>query len=220
MKTILWQIARAPMLFLALALLGGPGCDETDDNVDSGQIGRYFDENPYVSDERTEGARYLRLTPASVDISYVGEVVRFQVDGGTGPYYWEVADGAAGSISPSRPNEALYTVREIAPNNVMVFDVAGRSGVAAINGGLEPTPPTPLAASATPSTLAEDGNSAVLTATGGSPPYHWTLGDVALGSLDADTGASVAYTRNRWGDNSVRVTDSAGDSVTVVIQQP
>ena len=216
MKTCLWRFVGAPMLVLALALLAGPGC-LPDDKADSGKIGDYFDENPYVSGERTEGYRYLRLTPASVEISYVGEVVRFQVDGGTSPYEWEVADEAAGSISPSRPNEALYTVQTVAPNNVMVFDVAGRSGVAAINGGLEPTP---LSASAEPSTLAGDGDIAALTATGGSPPYHWTLDDYARGSLDSDTGASVAYTRNRWGDNSVRVTDSAGNSVTVVIQQP
>ena len=214
MKRPLWQSMFLPLL--ALALLAGPGC-ETDKNVDTGQIDDYFENNPYTSAERPEGYHYLRITPASAEITYIGEVVRFQVDGGTAPYAWEVADGSAGSISPSRPNEALYTVKQILPNNVLVFDKAGRSGVADINGGLTLEA---LAATAVPSTLDNDGDRAVLTATGGSPPYRWYLQDAALGSLNTDGGASVTYTRNRPGDNSVRVTDADDNTVTVVIQQP
>ncbi|MBU1908700.1 MAG: hypothetical protein KJ726_01480, partial [Verrucomicrobia bacterium] len=77
-----------------------------------------------------------------------------------------------------------------------------------------------LAATGNPTSLENDGDRSLLTATGGDPPYHWTLQDPALGSLDQDTGETVVYTRNRLGDNSVRVTDSQGATVAVVIQQP
>ncbi|MBU1908519.1 MAG: hypothetical protein KJ726_00550, partial [Verrucomicrobia bacterium] len=91
MKTSLWRIAGVPML--VLALLAGPGC-ETDDNVNSGQIGDYFDANPYASETRPDGNRYLRITPTTATVTYVSQIVRFQVDGGTEPYDWEVANGA------------------------------------------------------------------------------------------------------------------------------
>lgn len=216
MKTNRWRIAGA--LMMTLALFAGPGC-ETDDHVDSGQIDDYFEANPYVSGERPEGFHYLRITPASASVTYVGEVVRFQVDGGTKPYSWEVANSRAGAIAPTRVNEALYTVRNLENNDVMVFDRGGRSGVAKITVPGAP-PGTPLTASASPNILGHDGDRCLLTARGGTPPYRWTLQDAALGSLDTDVGATVIYTRNRPGDNSARVTDAAGNTAAVVIQQP
>ena len=209
------------------ALLGfAPGC-ETDNPPDTGGLSDYFENNPYESASRTEaeGFRYIRITPSSASVNTLGQVVRFQVDGGTGPYIWTVSAPANGRIIPSRQNEALYTVYQLAPNDVMVFDIAGRSAVAEIKAPAaepepEPPPIEPLTASAEPSTLAADGARSVLTASGGVPPYTWTLQDSALGSLDSSTGASVVYTRNRRGDNAARVTDSAGSTVAVVIQQP
>ena len=203
-------------------LLGfAPGC-ETDDPPDTDGLSDFFEDNPYESAPRTEveGSRYIRITPSSASVSAIGQVVHFQVDGGTGPDVWDVSSRANGEIAPSRPNEALYTAYRVAPNDVMVFDVAGRSAVAQIKGGEEEEPATALTASATPPLLATDGSRSVLTASGGVPPYAWSLQDSALGSLDSSTGASVVYTRNRRGDNAARVTDSAGSTVAVVIQQP
>lgn len=200
----------------ALAVLAGPGC-ETDDNVDSGGIAGYFENNPYTSLERLEGYEYLRITPASAEVTFVGQTVRFQVDGGTPPYEWTVALPGVGGIGSVRENEAVYTAGAVAPNNVLVFDVAGRSGVAAINGGIETET---LAVNADPDTLAVDGGRSAVNVTGGVPPYRWSVLDGDLGTIDRNSGESVVYTRLRSGDNSVRVTDSEGSTGAVVIQQP
>jgi hypothetical protein len=217
MKNTRWQMMKFLMLLLASALLAGPGC-ETDDHVNSGQIGDYFDGNPYVSEVRPDANRYIRILPASADVTVAGEVVRFQADGGTEPYVWMVANEAAGSITPSRANEALYTALQVAANNVMVFDKAGRSGVATINGGEEN--PLALSVSASPSVLTTDGARAVARVTGGTAPYLWSVLDNSLGDLDQNTGEEVIYTRFQAGDNAVRVTDSDGASGAVIIQQP
>ncbi|MBP7828878.1 MAG: hypothetical protein KA248_03055 [Kiritimatiellae bacterium] len=200
----------------ALAIVAGPGC-ETDDHVDSSRVGDYFEDNPYTSLARPEADRYLRITPAEAEVTFIGQTVRFQVDGGTPPFDWTVALPAVGSIGSPRENEAIYTASAVEPNNVLVFDASGRSGVAAINGGLEPDT---LTVSADPDTLLLDGGRAVVNVTGGVAPYRWSVQSGALGYLDRTSGESVVYTRSSAGDNSVRVTDSQGSTGAVVIQQP
>ena len=64
------------------------------------------------------------------------------------------------------------------------------------------------------------GSKAVCTVSGGTPSYTWSVADIALGSIDSSSGSSVTYTRNNSGNNTVRVTDAAGNSASVVIVQP
>ncbi|OQA29617.1 MAG: putative enoyl-CoA hydratase echA8 [Verrucomicrobia bacterium ADurb.Bin345] len=85
-------------------------------------------------------------------------------------------------------------------------------------------PADKLTATAVPETITQVGGRSVLTASGGTPPYTWTVSDNALGSLadGVDTGQSVVYVASTLGsgDNSVRCEDSSGQSVSVVIMQP
>ena len=67
--------------------------------------------------------------------------------------------------------------------------------------------------------LAPDGNSVMLTATGGDGSYAWSVKDIALGILDHGTGQSVLYTRGAPGNNAVTV-ESDGRRAYAIIHQP
>ena len=68
--------------------------------------------------------------------------------------------------------------------------------------------------------LTGDGNKAVLTVSGGTPPYTWSVGDIALGQINPSTGYSVVYERSYHIDNTVTASDALGDYAIIVIQQP
>ena len=58
-------------------------------------------------------------------------------------------------------------------------------------------------ATANPATLTKDGAKSILTATGGTPPYNWSVVDASLGHiLGSATGNSVVYVRDHAGDVS------------------
>jgi hypothetical protein len=78
-----------------------------------------------------------------------------------------------------------------------------------------------LAITANPNALTQDGELSLITVTGGSPPYSYSLktgsGELLSGN---ENGRSRVYRRTGGGPNAVTVTDSAGDSVNVIITQP
>ena len=198
------------------------GCED-EDTPDTGSLDSWFENHPYVSDPRTgQRPRDLSVTPESVEITFIGQQVNFRVAGGRSPYKWDVAIPTAGSIRRLAPEEAVYTATALAPNTVIVYDSRGQAGIADVNGAAPVT--EKLTATAVPETITQVGGRSVLTASGGTPPYRWTVSDNALGSLadGVDTGQSVVYVASTLGsgDNSVRCTDSSGQSASVVIMQP
>ena len=191
------------------------GC-ESDDSPDTNNLDSYFEQHPYVSDPRGETTpRIVNIAPEVVDVSFAGQQVTFTAFGGQDPYVWDTADHGNGTVQ-AQPNtaSAVYTASAVGPNDVIVYDQNGRAAIATING-----PTMPLLAVANPSTLTVDGALATVTASGGVPPYSWDTGDHALGVVSPLVGGSVVYTRGHSPDNSVTVTDSAGDSFTLVIKQ-
>lgn len=192
------------------------GC-ENDDSPNTENLDSYFDEHPYVSDPRISTSRRLvTISPESASISFVGQQIAFTALGGRASYSWDTANHAKGTVAVRPGTEsAVYTAAVIGPNDVIVYDQDGHAAVANISG-----PVTALIAVASPAELAADGDLSVLTASGGVAPYHWDVGDVALGFVNPSDGASVVYTRIHSPDNSVTVTDSGGDSYTIVIKQP
>lgn len=68
--------------------------------------------------------------------------------------------------------------------------------------------------------LETDGQTAVLTAGGGKPPYKWSVHDVSLGTIVEDGGSSAVYQRNAMGDNVVILTDKNGDRAYAAVSQP
>jgi hypothetical protein len=68
--------------------------------------------------------------------------------------------------------------------------------------------------------LTSNGKIAVLTVTGGTPPYSWSVKDMALGMVNPATGYTTVYMRGARGNNVVTVHDSMGDYAFIMIQQP
>lgn len=67
--------------------------------------------------------------------------------------------------------------------------------------------------------VAADGDVLVLSASGGAPPYSWSVLYPARGSVDP-SGNSVVYTRNSAGDNVVTLSDAGGTTRKIHIRQP
>ena len=68
--------------------------------------------------------------------------------------------------------------------------------------------------------LAGDGDMASFTASGGVPPYTWSVQDIFRGSVVDSGGAGAVYQRSAAGDNSVIVEDSRGQKTFSVVIQP
>ena len=192
------------------------GC-ESDDSPDTGGLDSFFSDNPFVQDPRNPTfPRIVSISPESAEVGSVGEQVVFHASGGRGSYTWDTSKHSAGTVAKSGDSDdGIYTALVVEPNDVIVWDADGNAALASING-----PSSPVVATANPGTLDADGDLSVLTASGGVPPYHWEVGDIALGNVSPNTGSSVVYTRAHSPDNSVTVTDSAGHSYSIVIQQP
>ncbi len=191
------------------------GC-ESDDSPETSNLDHYFESRPYVSDPRSSGSpRDVKINPTAATVTQVGQEVAFKGIGGKGPYVWGVSDSSKGYMRVFGWEQAVYVTREVAPNDVIVYDQLGHAAIARINGSV-----SQLLVTANPTSLTYDGAKSILSAAGGSPPYTWTVASGAFGSIDSSTGSTVVYTRGAAGDNAVKVTDAVGGSASVVIRQP
>ena len=205
----------AGLLGLA-ALCVVPGC-EGNSSPDTGGVDSYFANNPFVSDPRLPNApQDVVISPVNAAVSFVGQLVTFKVTGGSPAYHWGVANGNGTIISRSEDtSQGIYTATTLAGNSVIVYDAYGHSAIATVGVG------TGSALAIAPSTATLTNNTQVLafTVSGGTPPYTWTVLN-GHGSLNTSAGASVLYTRISAGDNGLTANDSAGASISIVIQQP
>ena len=67
--------------------------------------------------------------------------------------------------------------------------------------------------------LTANGDIAVFSGAGGTPPYTWDVG-TASGEIIDSRGAYAAYRRIKAGDNAVILKDSAGHEAYAAIHQP
>lgn len=203
-----------------MALVIPAGCDDGGSG-DDGELDAYFASHPYVSAPRDGAPVIVTLTPSSATLSTVGEKAAFTINGGSSPYSWDVSDPSKGSISGSG-GQGVYTVTAVGKNDVIAYDRNGNAAIAKISGSGGSSADTPLSVSASPGQLDKDGDLAVLTASGGTGTYSWSvLSAPTLGFLpNGSTGTTVVYKRMGTGDNAITVTDSAGATANIVIKQP
>ena len=158
----------------------------------------------------------LRISPTSASLGPGNTSRTFTASGGTGSYSWSVANSSLGTVNPASGSTITYTSRSVAgQNTITVRDSAGNAATATATysssaepGDLTITPQIIKFESA-------GGVSAPFTASGGTPPYYWTLSSTTLGSLSALTGTTVTYTRTDLrGTNIVTLIDNTGAAVT------
>ena len=211
-----WQF---PALVALLALLGVSlqfGCEGTD-GPDTGDVDSYFASHPYVSDPRDPTSPHdLVVTPDSATVSYVGQMITFTVKGGTPSYTWHVVNSNGRIRSADGDgSQGIYNSDAVAANTVIVFDSNGHSAIAAVGTGAASS----VVIAPASGTCSTNGAVLAFAASGGSPPYTWTVLN-GHGSLNTTTGASVLYTRISSGDNGLTVSDSLANTSSVGITQP
>ena len=209
-------LSNVPMACLAV-LLAFSGCEGTTDEDSSG-VDSYFKNNPYQSAARDATTRSadLTITPASATASIVGQAIAFTVSGGEGAYYWGVSDNAYGRIESQGSAAAVYTCLRVGNNDVIVQDDGGHYATAHIS------PVTDAMAITPPSVSLSAGELYVSFAvSGGTPPYSWTSGNPAMGTVSYSASSSYAasYTAvaGAYGQNVITVIDAEGRTASATI---
>lgn len=206
-------LSIAGSLGILVASLITAGCDDPN----TSELDSYFESHPFVSDPRSTSARIVSINPSAATISSVGGRIVFRAAGGTGGYTWDVSNTSMGTITPSGDAQGVYVSKAIGDNEVVVYDRAGNAAIAYISGSEQAS----MKVTAKPEELPADNDMTVLTVSGGSAPYTWTVADPGRGGYPSgNTGASVVYRRYSAGDNAVTVTDGAGNSSSLIISQP
>jgi len=179
-----------PSLMLAAVFLGClAGCE---DEPSMGNLDRYFEEHPFVSDPRKGAFSPLRLYPDTAQVSFVGQTVTFRVAGGSS-YTWDVAVPTRGTIvTTKRTDTAIYTAAAVADNTVIVYDRSGLAAIAEITRGtpqilqILPKPPALDPFIRISANTPIGGILFDFQGVGGIPPYTWSRSDATLGSIDAN----------------------------------
>lgn len=159
----------------------------------------------------------LSISPTSVTLSHDGDNTVFTASGGTSPYEWDVGNAGRGRVTVQEDtSRATYTRDDSGDNTVIVKDSEGTVAIGTVSQPQDAS----LSISATASTLSSDGDKSVLTASGGTSPYTWSMSDDSLGGLSATTGNSVVYTRNHSGTQVITLVDDEGYTRSIIIDQP
>jgi hypothetical protein len=221
-----WRIG---WVFSAMAMMAVflTACND-DDKDASSDLDGYFESHPYVSDPRSSPTKtkIVSISPESATVNSVGTRVLFTASGGSAPYHWDRSNPTLGTIVASGEAQGIYTASAIGANDVIVYDQAGNAALARISGTAPAEPPEPpapadMSISASPSTLTMNNAYSVLTVSGGTATFTWTVATSAKGNFSgSNTGRSVVYQRYLAGDNVVTVTDGNGNRTSRVIDQP
>ncbi len=195
---------------LVLTMLLAAGCEDDPDASLANQ-------NPDTpsSSVANYGPSGLGIMPGSVTMGAgSSRDVQFEAVSGTPPYRWRVARSDLGSISSA----GLYmaTTAE-GQNTITLTDSDGRSVQASIyqanNAGSIPA----LSVIPAGSSLAVDKQYQItFQATGGLPPYTWSVSSPSLGTINS---AGLYTSRTVTGDNTVTVRDSNGSLASATVEQ-
>ncbi len=150
------------------------------------------------------------LPPASLGLAYS---YALQVSGGTAPFTWSVTSGAPPAGVTLKPDGTLTGVPTAAGTftfTVQVLDSAGHQASEQLS--LAVTPVLSITTTSLAGGAVGTAYSQTLAATGGTPPYTWTLQSGALpAGLSLSAAGAITGTPSTAGTFSftVQVTDSA-----------
>jgi len=198
---------------IVLATLIPAGCDSG--TGDNSELDNFFASHPYVSDPRTGIRSTVSISPPSATVNAVGGKAVFSLIGGNEPVSWSVSNTGMGTISGGGAS-ATYTATVVGKNDVIAYDRDGNAAIAQVSGSVSLP-----GISASPSTLSTNGALAVLSVSGGSAPYTWSVTSGTQGAIQGPTtGLTVVYERYLPGDNAVTVVDGLGSRSSLVLKQP
>lgn len=217
---ILWRmglLVSVPMACLAV-LLAFSGCEGPTEE-DSNGVDAYLAAHPYTSASRdTPLPGVLAISPLQAAASIVGQTIAFTASGGDGAFHWGVSDSADGKIESKGANQALYTCLQVGNNDVIVQDDGGHYATARIYPVTDTMTISPASAS-----LSGGALNVSLAVAGGTPPYSWTSGNTALGSVSYSASSSyvAAYkaVAGVYGQNVITVIDAEGRTASATITQ-
>jgi hypothetical protein len=202
-------------------LLAFSGCEGTT-NQDSSGVDAYLAAHPYTSaprDTPLPNAIVLTITPVSATASIVGQTIAFTVSGGNGSFQWGVSEPANGKIESKGADQAMYTCLVVGNNDVIVQDDSGHYATAHIAS----VPTDTITISPASVSLSSGALNASLAVSGGTPPYSWTSGNPALGTVSYSASSSyvAGYTAvaGAYGQNVITVIDANGRATSATVTQ-
>ena len=217
-----WQASAGALLVIAtLGAILISGCEDGQDSVQREFGGNPINTSGQSTVDNTESsdpfnARPLSgIIPASVTMPTTGgNTVHFTPDGGMPPFHWDVSIPELGTID----SHGVYTSKPgVGGNTVILTDNDGTIITAEVT---QEGAAATLVLSPTSVALAADGDTQTFTASGGTPPYTWSMSDYARGGFSVTTSTSALYLRKTSGNNSVICTDSKGQSTFASVAQP
>ena len=195
------------------------GCEGTT-NEDSSGVDAYLAAHPYTSASRdTPLSTVLTITPLQATASIVGQTIAFTASGGDGAFHWGVSDNTNGKIESKGAASAIYTCLRVGNNDVIVQDDSGHYAAAHIS----PVATDTMTISPASVSLSGGALNASFTVSGGTPPYSWTSGNTALGTVSYSASSSyvAAYTAvaGAYGQNGITVIDANGRTTSATVTQ-
>ncbi|NQU39037.1 MAG: hypothetical protein HQ523_03705 [Lentisphaerae bacterium] len=165
------------------------------------------------------GTDALRITPSSLTLLRpgAGPAGDFVVTGGVPPYSeWIETFPELGVVSLGGTYIVMTALVE-GTNFVSITDAAGDIATATVNHVLEYDP---LAIIPESTALATDGDTANFIASGGLPPYQWSLVYNSQGQIvGSDTGTVMLYRRLDEGDQVIILEDALGSFTQAQVAQ-
>ncbi|MBU0715116.1 MAG: hypothetical protein KJ964_07150 [Verrucomicrobia bacterium] len=218
---LLGSLVIASLSIVCLAvLMAFSGCEGTTEEDSSG-VDAYIAAHPYTSASRdTPLSPDLKITisPVQATASIIGQTIVFTAYGGDGAYHWGVSENANGKIESNGADQAMYTCLLVGNNDVIVQDDTGHYAAAHISPVTDAMTISPASAS-----LSGGALNVSLAVAGGTPPYSWTSGNTALGTVSYSASSSyvAAYTAvaGVYGQNVITVIDTEGRTASATITQ-
>lgn len=140
------------------------------------------------------------VIPGSANVS-VGGTRQFSASGACPPYTWSLSNPTIGSINSTT---GLFTASDTGSSNVIATDQGSRQGGASITVTI-----APLLLSPSSTVRMTVGQTKDFTASGGLPPYTWSLSTDNVGSINTTEGATVTFSADSEGIVDLSVTDSS-----------
>jgi hypothetical protein len=173
-------------------------------------------------DGGAEEGDVFRIDPSNPTLTVETGAIALTAVGGEEPFTWSANDAGLGAVTGTARTVTYTRTAAVGANTVRCVDNQQWVATTVITQPDVDAVVQTLTIAANPTRLTVADERSVVTVAGGTAPYRWSVADVTLGNLlpGNETAASRVYVRNRAGDNSITVRDSAGNVVHIIISQP